>query len=424
MLFGRRSKLESESKVPFNSGNPVNSAALGGAALAPWVERLKEQLRCLVVCLSHSWGGLEQVAVSDSLDLGSLGLKIDVLCLEGSPIHESLARRNEVSVLPLQFSPRNYFDLNLRSELQSLVLQGTNLIHTHQTSLLGSIVPWIWSHPQVALLATRHIMNNHNKKDFFHRALYSRLDYLMVVSHTLRKNVLETHSMREKDIKVVNLGLDFDLFDPDKIHGNQQRSLWGADPDTVVIGLVGRIDPAKGQATFIRAAAGLLKSLRVGEKLKFVIVGEETLGVSVNHLEELEKMVVQFRLEDYVIFAGYQENIPEVMRAFDIFVMPSRQEAFGLVAIEAMAMECPIIISSGGSAEEIVGKEQFGLTVRPNDAFDLQRQLRHLLDNPLERVKMGQRAREHVKANYDRKKRMSKTLDLYQNALRRRRVMF
>ena len=63
-----------------------------------------------------------------------------------------------------------------------------------------------------------------------------------------------------------------------------------------------------------------------------------------------------FHLEEFVHFAGYQENIPEVMRAFDIFVMPSRQETFGLVAIEAMAMECPIVISSGGSAAEIVGE--------------------------------------------------------------------
>jgi len=82
------------------------------------------------------------------------------------------------------------------------------------------------------------------------------------------------------------------------------------------------------------------------------------------------------------------------MAGADIFVMPSRQEAFGLVAIEAMAMECPIVISSGGSAEEIVGaKSDFGLTIRPDDAFDLQRQLRYMLDNPMERVQMGQRGR-------------------------------
>ena len=94
-----------------------------------------------------------------------------------------------------------------------------------------------------------------------------------------------------------------------------------------------------------------------------------------------------------------------------------------MVAIEAMAMECPIVISSGGSAEEIVGEESdFGLMIRPDDAFDLQRQLRYLLDNPMERVQMGQRARAHVVRNYDRRARLQKTLELYESAMRYRGV--
>jgi glycosyltransferase involved in cell wall biosynthesis len=157
-------------------------------------------------------------------------------------------------------------------------------------------------------------------------------------------------------------------------------------------------------------------------------VGEETLGSSGTYLTELKAMVDQFRLGDAVIFAGYQQNIPEVMRSFDIFVMPSRQEAFGLVAIEAMAMECPIVISSGGSAEEILGRDlggrrEFGLMTRPDDAFDLQTQLRNLLDHPEERSEMGRHAREHVVRNYDRKNRLRRTLEIYERALRRRKAI-
>lgn len=387
------------------------------------VESLQGRLDGLVICLSNSWGGLEKVAVNDALDVGGLGLRIRVLCLNGSPIHQNLMGRSEVVTVPLDFRPRNFFDLKLRRELYQFIKEGTNLIHMHQPSLLGSVVPWVWNHSQLALLATRHIMNNHNKKDFFHRALYSRVDSLIVMSQTLRRNVLETHAVREKDLKVVNLGLDFKLYDPERVNPLERRASWGAGPETTVIGLVGRIDPAKGQATFIKAAAGLLKGLKSDEKLKFVIVGEETLGSQDHYLEELKQMVVQFHLQDYVVFAGYQENIPEIMRAFDIFVMPSRQEAFGLVSIEAMAMECPIIISSGGSADEIVGNDDFGLRVRPEDAFDLQCQIRFLLDHPLERIQMGRRARQYVKAHYDRQMRVIKTLSLYQRALRRRRVV-
>lgn len=394
------------------------------ASVDDLVHELKPVMKALVICVSHSWGGLEQVAANDSVDLAKLGLSCRVLCIEGSPIHQNLMNRGQFEFVTVSSSPRNYFDFHMRSLLLRQLEGGVNLIHTHQTSLLGTIVPWIWNKQEVALFASRHIMNSHDKRDFFHQLIYSRVDKLIVMSQALRRNVMATHAVRERQVKVVSLGLDFEAFDAiADLDRNPQRERWRADDETLVIGLVGRIDPAKGQATFIRAAAGLSKSLKSEEKLKFVIVGEETLGSEANHLKELQEMVRQFGLDDRVIFTGFQKNIPEVMKALDVFVMPSRQETFGLVAIEAMAMETAIIISKGGSSTEIVGNNEFGLTVRPEDAFDLQRQIRYLLDHPEERVLMAKRAREHVVKNYDRKVRVQKTLTLYERALRARGIL-
>lgn len=87
-----------------------------------------------------------------------------------------------------------------------------------------------------------------------------------------------------------------------------------------------------------------------------------------------------------------------------------------------MAMECPIIISSGGSAEEIVGSNKDGLMVRPDDAFDLQRQIRALLDNP-RLIQMGKKGREYVRTHFDRQRRLTQTLELYERALRRRALV-
>ena len=373
------------------------------------VGQLREVADILFVCLSHSWGGLERVAATDAIELAALGLKVRFLSLEGTPVHGYLAKKKELNVIPLSFRPRNYFDFKLRSELLRLVNDGVNIIHTHQTSLLGSITPWFWRKPEVAIIATRHIMNNHNKKNYFHRAIYSRLDYLVVVSQAIKRNILETHPLNEKVVKVVNLGLDFKHFDSARVKPELQRAKWGVDPETTVIGLVGRIDPDKGQEVFIKAAAGLLK-VDPNRKLKFVLVGEETLGAESGYLEYLKVLVRQFRIEDHFVFAGFSNDVPEVMQAFDILVMPSRQEAFGLVAIEAMAMETAIVISQGGSADEIVGDQRYGLTVRPEDPFDLQRQLSNLLERPEERKEIGIRARIHVMEHYERRVRLLKML--------------
>jgi glycosyltransferase involved in cell wall biosynthesis len=380
------------------------------------VTALRGKLKPLLLCLSHSWGGLEQTVAFDAQELARNGLTVRVAVLRDSPIHRALAEKPGVVTLPLEYRPRDTLDTHFRRDLERWIDSGdVNLIHTHQTTLLGSISPWIWKRKKVPLFASRHIMSGHNKKNWIHALIYRRVDSLVVMSEALRDNVIATHPVSPERVEIVNLGLDFERFDPDKVDAGRQRADWGADADTIVIGLVGRIDPAKGQGTFIKAAAGLLKRIRgSGRKLKFVIVGEETLGSEDGHFEELRAMVTQFHLEDSVLFTGYLENIPEVMQAFDIFVMPSRQEAFGLVAIEAMAMECPIVISSGGSAREIVGNEDFGLLTRADDAFDLQYKLRILIEDEATRRTMGVRAREHVKSKYDRRLRLVKTLALYQ----------
>lgn len=385
------------------------------------VAGLRPRMKGLMICLSHSWGGLEQVAAYDCQELAELGLPIRAMVLDGSPIHENLSKHPGVQIHALHYRPRDYFDFRLKRDLHELIdADDANLVHLHQTTLLGSVSPWLYAKKKVPLFASRHIMNNHDKRNVFHHFIYRRLDALIVMSQALKRNVIATHPLRERQVKVVNLGLDFDRFDSNRVDAERQRAEWGADPETIVIGLVGRIDPAKGQATFIQAAAGLMKRLPATTKLKFVIVGEETLGATSNYLAELKKMVSQFRLEEKVIFAGFQQNIPEIMQAFDLFVMPSKQEAFGLVAIEAMAMECPIIISSGGSAEEIVGRELYGLTMRPEDAFDLQMKLKQLIENEKLRREMGKRARAHVMKHYDRKLRVKTTLQLYDRGYRRR----
>jgi glycosyltransferase involved in cell wall biosynthesis len=345
-----------------------------------------------------------------------------MICLEGSPIEEHLRKQDAgVLIRSLPFRPRDHFDYKLKAEIERWVIEDrVNVLHTHQPSLLGSLIPWVYRREDIVVIASRHIMNNHNKRGLYHRWLYRRLDALVVMSQTLRANVLATHALKERQVKVIHLGLDFDVFKHERVDYQKQRASWGADEHTTVIGLVGRIDPAKGQATFIKAAAGLTKNLKPDERVKFVIVGEETRGLDHSYMEELQELVRAFRLEDFVVFAGFQANIPEVMAALDIVVMPSRQEAFGLVAIEAMAMECPIVISNGGSAQEIVGAEEYGLLMRTEDAFDLQRQMRFLLDHPERWREMGKKARAHVVANFDRKVRLQRTLELYEWCLRRR----
>src|SRR5690606_34729649 len=140
---------------------------------------------------------------------------------------KQLARAEGVQLHAIHYHPRNLLDWRLRRDLRRFVLEGVTVIHFHQPSLIGSITPWFWRDDRAVLIASRHILNSHDKRDIFHRMLYSRLDALVVMSETLKKNVQNTHTLRERQVKTIRLGLDFEIFNPSAVDAAARRRAWG-----------------------------------------------------------------------------------------------------------------------------------------------------------------------------------------------------
>jgi glycosyltransferase involved in cell wall biosynthesis len=390
-----------------------------------WIDDLTEERRPFLVCISESWGGGEQLAANDAIELAAAGLPVRLLGLKGSPLLSHLKDRANITLFEVDSLPTGILDRKFRSHFRSLLVsEGVRLVHTHQTSLVPVISASLAGMDDVILLASRHIPMNGVSVGFIDRFFFRRVDQFLVNSEAIRRDLVEARLGSEELIQVVSLGLDFERFDPERVDPKAMRAAWGADASTIVIGMVARLAPSKGQGTFIRSAAALLKEpLPTGVSVKFVLVGEELSGEGSPYLDELNALVSAFHLEEQVVFAGFQQDIPAVMSAFDIFVMPARTESMGFLAVEAMAMECPILVSRGGGAAGLFGPdagfEEFGLLVRPSDAFDLSNQLRWLLNRPEQRLAMGRRARELARQRYDRRIRVGRTLEIYDQVQRR-----
>jgi len=115
---------------------------------------------------------------------------------------------------------------------------------------------------------------------------------------------------------------------------------------------MGRFHRCKGADLLVQAAAILCEKDR---RFCFVIVGD---GPERNRLEEL---VLRLGLKENVIFTGICKNSAEAIKAFDIAVIPSRREAFGISAIEFMRMKIPVVASPVGGLAELVRHEQTGI---------------------------------------------------------------
>lgn len=381
---------------------------------------VKEKLKPLWILISERWGGPEQVAMSDMADMAAAEISIHLLCLKGSPVHAAALRYPSIKVHPIDHRPRKRFDWGFVLALRTVIEDvQANIIHINEEKLLWYLEPALFRRADVSILSNRHALAEPSFTDSLRSLFLRRLDYMIVLSESVQAGVLAKRIISDKKVKVINLGLDFTRFDPSKADGTVIRRQWDADKDTIVIGSVGRLVPEVGQDTFLKAAAGLLKYH--DWKMKFVIVGEDPLVASEEYVAALKELVRQFHMDDIVTFASLGDNLPDVMAAFDIFVMPGSEEVPGLGALEALAMERPVVLSNVIGAEDIVGRnKEYGLLVRPEDAFDLQTKILTLLENPSQRLSMGVNGRKHVLANFDRRTRFLKTIDLYERCIRRR----
>jgi glycosyltransferase involved in cell wall biosynthesis len=154
-----------------------------------------------------------------------------------------------------------------------------------------------------------------------------------------------------------------------------------------VIGFVGRLSPEKGIGYLLRAASNLIKE---GLDVCTVIVGD---GEQAGALKE-EARVLQ--IADRVIFTGNRNDTPMLYAAMDVFVLPSLQEAFPMVLLEAMACGVPVIATRVGDVAEIIEPDTTGMLVETKDDIALQNAIKKMLTYPVEAERMSAAARMKV----------------------------
>ncbi len=210
---------------------------------------------------------------------------------------------------------------------------------------------------------------------------------------------------------VIPNAVDARRFRPD-VDGRALRQRLRIPEDRPVALLVGRIVPHKGVEHFIEAARHLPET-------QFLVAGE---GSS---LEAMEELADALGVKDRVRFLGRisQDNLPKVYAACDLFVLPSvsRLEAFGIVALEAMATGKPVVVADIPGVREVIEDGREGLLADPVNPQDLADKMRRLLEDPDLRREMGRRGREKVLAEFTIQKVTDRILRVYEEALEKKR---
>jgi glycosyltransferase involved in cell wall biosynthesis len=180
---------------------------------------------------------------------------------------------------------------------------------------------------------------------------------------------------------------------PSRGKGQAIRRALGWEHNTVV-GIVGRLEPGKGQQVFLQAAARIA---RLHPEARFVVVGGALLGSEGSYPEELRRLSEGLGLADRTHFAGHQTDIYPWYDALDIAVNASSVDSFGLVLIEAMLLGKPLVATAIGGQPEIVEDGVSGLLVPPYDPERLANAIDHVLTDLNLRSRLGRAAVERAK---------------------------
>lgn len=140
------------------------------------------------------------------------------------------------------------------------------------------------------------------------------------------------------------------------------RRQLGIRPEEPVIGMIGNVAPAKGQREFIRAAALLKRRISTG--VRFLMAGR-ALELRADYAEEVKSLIESHDLTGQLIQLGYRNDIPDLLNAIDILVVPSIWEPLGVIVMEAMAIGTPIVASNSGGVPEMIRNGQEGVLVPP-----------------------------------------------------------
>jgi glycosyltransferase involved in cell wall biosynthesis len=225
----------------------------------------------------------------------------------------------------------------------------------------------------------------------------------------------------QASIEVVHNAVDLARWDPARIdRANARAALGDAGRRGLLLGVVAQLSPWKGQDTAIEALE-LLRSAGVDAHLLLIgsakFVARATRFDNEAYVARLRRMIADARLEDRVSWLGERDDVPELVRALDVLLLPSWEEPFGRALIEAMALGVPIVSTNVGGPVEIVEQGREGFLVAPRQPAAWAEAIRRIADNPEQAAAMGRAGRLKAQAQFGLDHHVAAMLDVYGHAL-------
>jgi sugar transferase (PEP-CTERM/EpsH1 system associated) len=234
------------------------------------------------------------------------------------------------------------------------------------------------------------LKGSNSKRNTMRRILGRWVDYFVAVSDEIQFWLVNKVGLNQKRVVTIYNGVDTETFCPPIDKKKMKQSL-GMDPNTFIIGTVGRLDRVKNYQMLLRAMLSL-KGFDFPCKLLFIGEGPERAG--------LEEFTGKNRLAN-VEFLGEKQNVSDYLKVFDLFVLTSLAEGMSNTILEAMAAGLPVVATRVGGNSEMIQDGRTGLLVPSDDHLSLTKAMAEYCGDRNLCMKHGQAARQRCEELYN-----------------------
>jgi glycosyltransferase involved in cell wall biosynthesis len=345
---------------------------------------------------SPGWGGQEIRILTEACAFAKRGFRVMVACQPGTP----LIRQAQYEGLPVRpVAMRGALDVMACWRLRRLMqVEGVDLVHTH-----SSVDAWLAGFAAKSLrlpvVRSRHVSIPVKRRRNF---VYNALSHRIIASGEAVREVLIEGGVHAGKIVAIPAGVDVTRFHPGISGDAIRRELGLRGP---VIGTVARFSSSKGHRVLLKAIPEILNQEAAAE---FVWVGD---GVG---REALTQTIAQAGLAAKIRLTGFREDVPALLAAMDVFVLPSiKSDGVPQVVLQALAMGRPVVASAVGGIPEVIQHQHTGVLVPPDDPAALTAAVMQVLHHGAQAAAWAEAGRRLVDGRYTLGRMIDRTAAVY-----------
>lgn len=309
---------------------------------------MNRKIKVLHTEWSDGWGGQEIRIINEMIAVREKGVNVFLACRDCSHIKQK-AVENNIPVFILPF--HGNLDFSTLFKLKKIIKENKiDIVNTHsgKDTWVGGFAAKL---ARAKFIRTRHLSNKIGTSRF--NFINEMADFIFTTGESIKKSMIECNRIHPKKITSIPTGIDSTLFDPSCYDKNRCRALFNISNQEYIIGIVAVLRDFKRHDNFLFIAKNLIERFK-DKKFKFIIAGEGPKR------KLIEKLISDLNLSEHVRMIGHIENVPEFLKAIDIFVLPSdRNEGVPQSLIQALMMETPSVSTTAGSINDLHHNNNF-----------------------------------------------------------------